>query len=130
MEQQNKNLYDVSIFGSVDKNGNINELWGREALSNALKYWLTSAKGDFIRNPTIGGGLYQHLSKPMTEDRATFIQDGIAIGLREDFGQYLQILAINVTPYYTEKYWKIHLKVWSPLIKDEAEVDVRIKNYV
>ena len=126
----NRTAYDTSIFGGTDSNGAIVEVWGKDAISNAILMWLTSAQGDVLRNPTRGGVLLPHLTKPMTESRADTLTSVIYAGIKNDFEPFLVINSLLVTPLYDKRKWLIELEVYSPEYKVTTNISTEIKNLV
>jgi len=122
--------YDCSLFGGIDINGNINQLWGADALTNAVRMWLGSFEGEILRNPYLGGFLARLITKPMTQIQSDTIKTEIMRGLVNDFIPKLENITLNVTPNYEQRYWLIELKAWSPSVKVSVEVSDRVRNLV
>jgi len=123
-------IYDTSYDATIQSTGEIEQLWGEEALNNALKMWLASFSGEVLRQPTKGGYLMSWLMKPMTEDSVDRIKMGIRDGLNQDFTPFLEILDLEVTPNYEKRYWHIVLSVYSDDLKMRTEISANIKNRV
>lgn len=123
-------VYDVSLDGKVKKNGEISQVWNKEALVNALKMWIASYKGEYIRNPEAGGYVTKHLMKPMRQDGIDAIKSSIRNGISDDFRPFLRIRQLEVVPNYEKRYWRIYMEVYSPDLKVDATVDEKIKNQV
>jgi phage baseplate assembly protein W len=122
--------YDLSIFGGVDINGNIKEVWGADALTNSIRLWLASFQGEVLRNPLVGGYLARLITKPMTPSQADNIKTEIMRGLVNEFIPKLDSIQLNITPNYEQKYWLIELSGWSKEVKSSVSVSDKIKNLV
>lgn len=120
-------VYDLDMEGGIDKKGHIKEVWNVEALTNSIKMWMSSFRGDILRGPDQGGYIAEIVMRPMTETDAEDFEQIIRNGFNEDFRPYLRVYDIEVVPNYERRYWNIRLQVYSPDLKIYAEVDERIK---
>jgi len=123
-------IYDLSLTGGADPYGHIKDVWGADALNNAIKMWIASYRGEAIRNPNSGGYITQWLMKPMNEANIPSITMSIKDGIEQDFSPSLTINAVTVTPNYVQRYWKIYLDVYSSDLKIRTQVSANIKNQV
>jgi len=123
-------VYDTDYSGSIDPNGQITEQWGESALSQSIKLWLASYKGDVVRDPQRGGYLTSLLSKPMTALEADDIRMTLRDGLEQDFEPALEVRRLIVTPNYERRYWQIYIEVYAPALKLTTTVDEKIKSKV
>lgn len=123
-------VYDHDLEGGADSNGQIRQVWGREALENSIKMWITSQSGEIIRSPQRGGYLFPWLTKPMTEvdteDFAMSIRDGID----QDFTPALRIVRLEVNPNYSKRYWELYLEVQAQEFKTRVTISEKIKAQV
>jgi hypothetical protein len=126
--QIQKTAYDIYLFGGIDQRGNIKEVYSKDAITNAFKLWITSKKGDILRQPSKGGYLYPWLTKPMSQENADKIKTVILLGLENDFQPYLIVNSLEVIPDYNKKAWKIVLEAYSPQYKSQVEISERIKS--
>jgi len=110
-------VFDYDRKGGFDLNGQINTLYGQDALANAINIWIQSYKGDFIRNPNRGGYVAPHLMKPMSDTVALAIESGIKDGLLRDFKPSVKVLTLQVTPDYVKRQWKIQMTASSEDLK-------------
>lgn len=124
----NKTIFDVDMFGGVNSNGAIKELWGKEALSNAFHIWISSMQGDILREPTRGGVLQIQLTKPVNEDTAEDIEAILRNGITQDFEPYLDIVVITVTPDYVTRGWKLYAEFYSPDFNEQIVIDEIIRS--
>lgn len=120
-------VYDLNMEGSIDKKGHVREMWNAEALTNSIKMWISSFRGDIMRGPDRGGYISEILMRPMDETDTDDFEQIIRNGFNEDFRPYLRVYNIEIVPNYERRYWSIRLQVYSPDLKVYAEVDERIK---
>jgi hypothetical protein len=123
-------VYDISYDGLIETTGELKQVWGLNALNNAIKMWLASFSGEILRQPTKGGYLMNWLMKPMSEDNAERIKMGIRDGINQDFIPFVEILNLEVTPNYEYRYWHIVLTVYSDDLKMRTEISENIKNRI
>jgi hypothetical protein len=97
---------DLPLTDATDVNGSLQEPINSEALSQAIKIWLASAKGEKIRSST-GGWLLGLLAKPMTDDVASRIKQNIITGLSTEFNPPIEIVDIQVIPDKKNNKWVI-----------------------
>lgn len=120
-------IYDLDMAGGIDKQGNIKELWNIDALTNSIKMWMSSYRGDFIRRPMRSGYITPLLMKRMNQVDVDEFEQIIRDGFNEDFRPVLRILNLEVVPNYERRYWEIQMEVYSPDLKIQASVSERIK---
>ena len=94
------NFIDYHIQGKVDFQGNLIEYTGKEAVENAMRFWLTSFPNDYLRKSETGGFLTSFLAKPMGEGVANQIATALNIGFRKEFNPPVTISSIEVIPVY------------------------------
>jgi hypothetical protein len=104
------NLYaDIDLFGKELKPGVALEYYDIYAISNALNLWLTSEKGDFIRNPSAGGILKKYLFKNMDTTALYKIQLELLSSFSDYFGNILAVDSIQFNPDYQNRILEIHV---------------------
>jgi hypothetical protein len=123
-------VYDLSVFGEVDANGQIEEFYDKKAVENSIIVWLTSYNTDCIRRPNKGGFLTRLLYRPMSEKNITELKEVLIDGLEKDYELEVKLEDLKVEPDFVNKIWNIYIKVYIPEIKDNAEVSVSLKNQV
>jgi len=123
-------LFDHYLFGGIDGTGTIKQVWGNDALNNAILVWLSSYQGDFLRNPAAGGYLTKLLMKPMSEQRRKQIIDDVKRGLFEEFQPKLENVDLTVVPDYDKKMWNIQLTAYAPDVKQSIDLNIQVKNLV
>lgn len=119
---------DYDHTGVTNQQGNIPVLKDQQALSNAVKLWLCSFRGERLYRPTKGGFVVGALMKPMSEDRAQDIQKAIKTGLRTDFQPSVQVTRCEVTPDYDNNCYYIHVEGNCPAFRSSVYTDVTLNN--
>lgn len=122
--------YDLSLFGEMDANGQIEEFYDKKAVENSIIVWLTSYYTDCIRRPNRGGYLTRLLYRPMSEKNITELKEVLIDGFEKDYELEVKLEELKVEPDFVNKIWNIYIKVYIPEIKDNAEVSVYLKNQV
>lgn len=97
---------DLPLSKQIDENGNLYVPVNSDALAQAIKVWLSSAKGEKIRSGT-GGWLVSLLSKPMNQETADKIRSNIITGLANDFSPPITIVDLQVIPDVAKNNWII-----------------------
>jgi hypothetical protein len=123
-----KGFYDISLSGKRTSEGAIEELYNKKAFENSIILWMTSMKGDYIRNPLRGGYLIPLLAYPMSPEAAKEISEAILVGLRLDYDKNLVLTSLSVIPEYDSETWIINLTAYSPEIKDLIEIETYLKS--
>jgi len=97
------NYFDFDIDGLTKNDGSPMYYENDEAIKNAFSYWLSSKKGDFLKNPNAGGVLDKFLFKNMSADKLEII--GFDLQTEISFG-WSGIIALNnitIIPDYTNR---------------------------
>ena len=123
-------IYDTAYTGGVDANGQILQVWGPDALSNAIILWLTTMEGDIIRDPRRGGYFTRWLFKPMNTKNIDAMMMSIRDGIDQDFIPQLTLLALNITPNFAKRYWEVFMQVFAKSLQIGTTLNVNIKNQV
>lgn len=124
----NRTAFDTSLYGGTDSTGAINQVFGKDAISNAVILWLTSKKGDVIRNPEKGGVVFDYLTKPLSDVNADSMRTVIFASLETDFEPQVIVDAVEVTPDYEKRKWIVNIELYSPTYKTEVTVNTALKN--
>jgi len=113
---------DYSMDADVDSEGILKVLSGKEAVENALRQWITSFRGEYIRNPQKGGYVTYWLLKPLNDDTQRAIKEAILEGIYEDFTPQIVVKNLTVVPNYTNLSWEISLEAYSPTVKESINI--------
>lgn len=128
MKTTNQTLYkDYSIDAELETTGALKILEGREAITNALRQWISSFKGEIIRDPDRGGYITRWLMKPLSEDTALAIKRAILDGFVDEFYPVLIPNLIEVIPNYEREYWEIHIEAYSPEFRESINMIENIR---
>lgn len=123
-------IYDIDILGELNSQGQIKELYNKEAIENSIKLWLTSFNTDSIRFPGRGGYLVYFLYKPMSDSSKEEIRDSIIDGLNQDYDLSVDLKSISVIPDYENKIWNIYVDAYIKEIQEFVSVSASVKNFV
>ena len=118
---------DYPMDAELTVNGVLRTLEGTEAITNALRQWISSFKGEVIRQPNRGGYISRWLMKPITEETALAIKRAILDGLTDEFTPVLIPQVIEVIPHYEQQYWEIHVEAYSPEFRESVNVIENIR---
>lgn len=122
-----KPIFDFSVFGELDNNGQLKILTGEEAVFNALRIWVASFRGEILRNISRGGYITYWLLKPMTDENTENLRQAIEDGLYEDFYPSLRVQQLSVIPDYERELWKIELQAYVPYLKDNIYFEEELR---
>ncbi|MCK9439688.1 hypothetical protein M0Q39_06540 [Patescibacteria group bacterium] len=122
-------FYDVNIKGEINEEGRLEELWGADAVKNAIIMWLTSYRSDYLRSPTKGGYLTSHLYKKMSSSTQEDMYDSIVDGFNQEF-DFVELVNLQVTPNYDNNFWSIFVEVYIPFLDSTVEISENIRNLV
>ena len=118
---------DYPMDAELTVNGVLRTLEGKDAIANALRQWISSFKGEVIRQPDKGGYISRWLMKPITEETALAIKRAILDGLTDEFTPALIPQVIEVIPHYEQQYWEIHVEAYSPEFRESINVMENIR---
>lgn len=110
-------LVDLDIYGRRSPNGGVTIHEQNNAISNAMVFFLTSKKGDFIWNPELGGLLHRLEFKLNTTDMREVEQEIIS-SLEQLFGPVAIIDEVLVIPNHENRRFEIQV-VWSSRLNSE-----------
>ncbi len=121
---------DFSIDAKTDEEGKLIVLEGKKALENAILQWVSSFKGEYIRNPNKGGYVTKWLLKPMTEETQQSIKEAILEGFYEDFNPEVVLTKLEVNPIYEKRIWEIIMEGYSPTLKQPINIEEKLRNLI
>ncbi len=120
-------IYDVSLFGDVSPDGELTQLWGEDALANAIKMWIASYPAEVIGDANRGGKIAPLLHKPMSTVSISSLKQALRDGLEHDFTPKVEILFLEVIPNYVKRTWIINLQGYCPDLKISVSVSETVK---
>jgi hypothetical protein len=103
MANSNYFYQDIDIYGKEIREGTPLEYYNQEAIRQALFLFLTSRRGDFLRNPGIGGLIDYQTFKTMSEDNIQKASFTIRNAINTAFAPAVEIQAINLIPDYENR---------------------------
>jgi len=125
--EESKKYSDFTSNAEIELDGSLRIVTGSDALANSLRMWISSFRGEILRNPTKGGYVIQWLMKPMSEETRVRIAEAIEEGLFEDFDPKITLQKLTVTPNYENKYWEIELRGYAPLLKESFSLATKLR---
>jgi hypothetical protein len=120
-------LKDFDIYDPTDMNGRPGLTYGDRAIENMLIFWITSSKGDYIRQPTQGGVFQDLLFKPLRTISPGDLSNYTNL-ITSNFGNILTLLNFTITPIPEIKSWEIHLQWRSKLSNQVNTTLIAIDN--
>lgn len=121
-------LGDFSYLGSTDSKGQIKTVVLEEALNQSIKLWIASQEGDLVNFPDRGGYIFELLLRPMKEVDEDEISESLKFGLDRDFFPFLEVVSLDVSPNYEQRYWEINAVFFSPELNYQLEFSEKIIN--
>lgn len=122
------NLYlDYPIIKETKNNGELKTYKNSEALSQAIKIWLSSANGEKIRTRT-GGILIPYIGKLLTDENANDMKNAIVFGLQNEFNPPIEVVNITVIPNVNKKRWEIEIIGYNATLAIGVNTRVVISN--
>lgn len=122
--------WDYDSLARLDSQGSIKIFNGNQAVANALRNWIRSFEGEYIRRPTLGGIIVKILMKPISENTASKIRTLLMDGLVTYFTPTIRTREITVTPIYDRGYYDIYIEGYVPFIKEKLNYADKLKNLV
>jgi len=126
--QEQSVVMDIDLYGNENRDGTAKEYLDNEAVKTAFTLWLTSKKGEFIRQPTYGGVFDSILFKQMSEEKAEMIAFSIRTAVTNFFSPSIRLLELGVTPNYEQRYWEIYIKYENPFDNQVQSVTIYTKD--
>lgn len=92
---------------------------GMGAMRNKVLFWLSSVRGDYVRESSKGGILYSLLGHTMTDDAAAAARSALTTFFAAHFTQDLRLLDVSVVADKHQRRWVVTLYV-QDLIRREV----------
>ena len=128
--QEQKIYQDLDVFGNENSDGTAKLYLDNEAIKMAFTLWLTSKRGDFLRQPTLGGVFDTLLFKQMSEEKAQMIHFSIKNAINNSFSPTIKLLDLQITPNYEQRYWEIYIKYENPFDRQIESVTIYTKDTI
>lgn len=126
--QEKKVYMDLDVYGDENSDGTAKEYLDNEAIKMAFTLWLTSKRGDFLRQPSLGGVFDTLLFKQMSLEKAQMIHFSIRNAINNAFSPSIKLLDLQVNPNFEGRYWEIYIKYENPFDKQIESVTVYTKD--
>ncbi len=120
-------IFDFDKTGGFDANGQMQKIYGEEAMQNAISMWIESFKGEVLRDPRSGGYVRYYIQKSLSEEAQSGLIEAITTGFEQDFSPELELKELIVEPEFSNKAWLIRLSVRSTRFKIETVTEDRLK---
>lgn len=95
--------HDIDIFGRESRPGVALEYGNQDAIKNALTLFLTSKKGDYLRNPSAGGIIDFSLFKTINEINLQKLGFVLKNAINNFFTPAVELLEVNLIPDYDHR---------------------------
>lgn len=103
------NLIDFDVYGRSSNTGGALIHENDFAISNAIIFFLTSAKGDYLYNPTEGGILQSLLYKLLDQRYVNFYTDQITKILETKFGALISDVGVQITSDFEKRRYIVEV---------------------
>ena len=106
------NAYDLDLYGTQNPDGSAVEYIGSAAVKQAVYLWMTSKRGEFVRNPSAGGLFDSVLFKPMTRTNIETLEFTIKNNFTNYFTPAVTLQALQVIPDYVTRTTQINISYY------------------
>lgn len=120
-----KHFEDVDIYGRETVDGEAIVHIDDFALSNALVFWATSKRGDFLYQPNEGGPLDFLKFKPLYKEKE--VANKFLDKINSAFGIYITLLKMSVIPDYESRVWQFDVIYKSNLTGTKNQVQFFVR---
>lgn len=100
---------DVDIYGRQNTDGSALEYFDSDAISEALRDFVMSKRGDFLYDPGMGGILDTPLFKVMTPDSMEMLRFRIRNAITNYFTPYIQLKTVDIIPDMNNRILQVNL---------------------
>lgn len=112
---------DIDIYARDNASGEPITYLGAAAIKNAVTFWLSSKRGDYLMEPTAGGPLDVSQFKTMNPDNLQNLKFQLLTALSTQFQPSIEIQSIDFFPDYQNRMLEIRI-VYS--IPGEGVIDI------
>lgn len=103
------NIIDLDVYGRNSQSGGALVHSDDFAISNAIVFYLTSAKGDYLYRSDLGGDLKALLFKLLDEEMASSYSYTIKDILNKKFGAIVEDIDVSVVPNFIDRYYEVQV---------------------
>ena len=104
------NIFDFDAEGRTSEDGCPLIYEEQNAINNALANWLTSKRGEFLKNPGAGGVLDYFLFKSLKKEMLNLLGFTLQNALTLTWSNVISLIELQITPNYTERMIEISIK--------------------
>jgi hypothetical protein len=108
-EIKQKILIDLDVYGRTSSSGGALIHSNDFAISNAIIFFLTSKRGDYLYRSSLGGVLDKLLFKLLDPIAASSYASELTNTLTSEFGALIQGIQASITPDYENRYYLIEV---------------------
>ena len=119
-----RDIFDFDLLGGTTDDGQPIIYSEKDAITNALELWLSSSKGEYLKNPAEGGIVDTAIFKVMRHSSLEMIAFKIQNSFTLFWGGILELNKINVSPNYQDRYLEITLE--TTIIESEEDIAVTV----
>lgn len=101
--------HDIDIYGKQSAPGVATEYFDADAVNNALILFLSSSRGDFLRNPGAGGVINWSVFKNLNETNINKLAFIIKNAINTYFTPAIELKSINLNPDYEHRFLEISI---------------------
>lgn len=102
-------FHDIDLYGREARAGIALEYFNADAVKNALELFLTSKRGDFIRNPSAGGIIDFNAFKVMNNANIQKLEFTLKNAINNYFQPAIEIQSIEPIPDYDNHILQINI---------------------
>lgn len=106
--QKEVTYLDFPLTKKLTMGGELKTLENSEALSQAIKIWISTQVGEKIRTHE-GGILMPYIGKTLDDENAQKIKNVLQYGLESIFQPNLTVVTLEVVPNHSRNLWEITL---------------------
>mgnify|MGYP001451872664 CR=1 FL=1 len=118
---------DFPLSKKLTNGGDLDTIENSDALAQAFKIWISSARGEKVRSIS-GGYLIPFLGKGVTPDNAERIRKQIITGLENDFVPAITVQDLQVIPNQEKSSWLIILTGYNETLNIGLNTYVNIRD--
>lgn len=134
------NLIDLDVYGRNSSGGKAQVHYNDQAISNAIVFYLTTNKGDFLYEPGKGSIFKEILFKNMDDSRIAMEETRIREEIEREFGDVVQDTDVSITLDSETKtlevdfYWKSretgeeNAGIFNVALPENVNTELKIEN--
>lgn len=108
-EVNQSSILDLDVYGRNATNGGALVHMNDIAVSNAIVFFLTASKGDYLYKPQDAGIMDEMLFKLLNPQKASFFESKISKAIEDNFGALVENVSVSISPMYEDRYYQIDI---------------------